>query len=368
MFTLIRGGDVFGPEKLGSPDVLLAGGKIVKVGMVDTGALEATGLGLEVVEAGGCLVLPGLIDPHQHILGAGGEKGPQSRMREIELTDIVAAGITTVVGILGTDGTTRHLTALLAKARALECGMQNAECGNGGITTWIYTGNFQVPAVTFTGSVRDDVVVIDKVVGVGEIAIADYRSSKPSVEELARIVSDSMVGGTMSGKAGVTHFHTGAGDEKLGILHRMLDEYPEIPAHVLHATHITRSKALIEDAVRLAKRGAYVDMDTIDDDFGESYLHYRDSGGPLDRLTVSSDAGAGTSKGVQTLWNAFVRGVRDFGLAVEEILPCWTSNTATVLKLGSKGKIAAGADGDVVVVGKNDWEIRGVWAMGRRMV
>jgi beta-aspartyl-dipeptidase (metallo-type) len=327
---------------------------------------------VEVVEAEGCMVLPGFIDPHQHILGAGGEAGPQTRMPEIELEEILGAGITTVVGILGTDGTTRHLTSLLAKARALEIGGQGSGAGEqeakGGITTWIYTGNFQVPTVTFTGSVREDVVVIDKVIGVGEIAIADYRSSKPGVGELARIVSEAMVGGMMAGKAGVTHFHTGAGKEKLGILRRLLDEYEEIPAHVLHATHITRSKALIEDAVRLAKRGAYVDMDTIDDDFGEAYLHYRESGGPLDRLTVSSDGGAGTSRGVHTLWEAFVRGVRDFGLGVEEILPCWTSNTATVLKLGSKGRIGEGMDGDLVVVGRDDLVIRNVFARGRRVV
>jgi beta-aspartyl-dipeptidase (metallo-type) len=276
----------------------------------------------------------------------------------------VGAGITTVVGILGTDATTRHLTSLLAKARALEIGDQE---GRTGISTWIYTGSFQVPPVTFTGSVRDDVVVIDKVLGVGEIAIADYRSSKPSVGEVGRIVSEAMVGGMMAGKAGVTHFHTGAGKDKLGILHRLLDEYEEISAHVVHATHITRSKELIEDAARLAKRGAYVDMDTIDDDFGESYVHYRESGGPLDRLTVSSDGGAGTSRGVHTLWEALVKGVRDFGLGVEEILPCWTSNTAAVLKLERKGRIAEGMDGDVVMVRRDDWEIRGVWARGRRV-
>ena len=128
-------------------------------------------------------------------------------------------------------------------ARALEIG---------GITTGIYRGLSQVPPPTFTGSGRDDVVVIDKVIGVGEIAIADYRSSKPSVAELGRIVSDSLVGGTMSGKAGVTHFHTGAGKEKVGIFHKLLDEYSELPPHVLHATHITRSTDLIKDAVRVA--------------------------------------------------------------------------------------------------------------------
>ena len=81
-------------------------------------ALEKTGLGYDTIDASGCIVLPGFIDPHQHILGAGGEAGPQTRMREIELRDIVRAGVTTVIGILGTDGTTRHLTSLLAKARA----------------------------------------------------------------------------------------------------------------------------------------------------------------------------------------------------------------------------------------------------------
>ena len=215
MFTIIRGGEVFGPEPMGRVDILLAAGKIARVGgETDRKKLEATGLGCEVVDAEGCLVLPGFIDPHQHILGAGGEAGPASRMPEIRIEDILRAGITTVVGILGTDGSTRHLTSLLAKARGLE---------EQGITTYIYTGNFQVPPPTFMGSVRDDMVVIDKVIGVGEIAIADFRSSKPTVEELARIVSDAVVGGTMSGKAGVAHFHTGAGKEMLGLLHSLLD-------------------------------------------------------------------------------------------------------------------------------------------------
>lgn len=359
MFTLIENGEIYAPEHLGRGSLLLAAGRIVRVGeKVDRKKLEATGLGCEVVNANGCLVVPGFIDPHQHILGAGGEAGYASRMPEILIRDIVRASITTVVGLLGTDATTRHFTSLLSKARGLE---------EQGVTTFIYTGNFQVPPPTFTGSVRDDIVIIDKVIGVGEIAIADFRSSKPTVAELGRIVSDAVVGGTMSGKAGVAHFHTGAGQEKLGSLHALLDEYPELPASNLHATHITRSHALIEDAVRLAKRGAYVDMDTVDKDFGQSFVYYREHGGPLDHLTVSSDAGAGTSSGVRTLYEAFVSGVREFGLPVEQALPCFTLNTATVLKLANKGRLIEGADADVLVLKKDGLEIAEVFAKGQRM-
>ena len=96
MFTIIRGGEVYTPEPLGKNDVLLAGGKIVRVGgEIDRKKLEATGLGCEVVDAEGCVVLPGFIDPHQHILGAGGEAGPASRMPEIAVEDILRAGMTT---------------------------------------------------------------------------------------------------------------------------------------------------------------------------------------------------------------------------------------------------------------------------------
>jgi beta-aspartyl-dipeptidase (metallo-type) len=359
MFTVIENGEIYAPEPLGRGSLLLAGGKIVRVGgEIDIEKLEATGLGCEVVDAEGCVVLPGFIDPHQHILGAGGEAGPASRMPEIPIKDILRAGMTTVIGILGTDSTTRHLTSLLAKARGLE---------EQGITTYIYTGNFQVPPPTFTGSVRDDMVVIDKVLGVGEIAIADFRSSKPTVEELGRVVSDAVVGGTMSGKAGVAHFHTGAGNEKLGLLHALLDRY-DIPAKNLHATHITRSHALIEDAVALAKRGAYVDMDTIDPDFGPSFKYYREHGGPLDHLTVSSDAGAGTSQGPHAFYRAFVDAVHKHGLRVEEILPSFTLNTSTVLKLPQKGRLKAGADADVLVLRKDTLEIKHLYAMGKKML
>ena len=114
------------------------------------------------------IICPGFIDQHIHIIGGGGEGGLASRIPEIMLSKIVSAGITTVVGVLGFDSITRSLKGLLAKARALE---------EEGLNTFIYTGSYEVPTPTITGSVMSDVSLVDKVIGVGEIAISDHRSS-----------------------------------------------------------------------------------------------------------------------------------------------------------------------------------------------
>src|SRR5699024_3363663 len=148
----------------------------------------------------------------------------------------------------------RHLTSLLAKARGLEIE---------GISTYIYTGNYDVPTPTFTDNVKDDAILIDKVIGTAEIGISDSRSGQPSVHELAKIVGQTRVGSMLSVESGSTHFHTGPGKEYLSILHQLLDEY-ELPASKLHVTHITRSRDLFDDAIRLAARGAFVDI-TADD-------------------------------------------------------------------------------------------------------
>lgn len=357
MFKLIENGEVYTPKSIGRGPVLLAGSRIARVGAVDPAKLEATGLGFESVDATSCYVVPGFIDPHDHIQGAGGEHGYASRAPEIQLSELLKAGITTVVGCLGTDATTRHLTSLLAKARGLE-----AE----GVTSYIYTGNYQVPTPTITGSVRDDIVIIDKVIGAGEIAISDYRSTKPSVAELARLVSECVVGSLLSGKAGVTHFHTGAGKSLLSPLHALLDEYSEIPPEHLYATHISRSEALMDDAIALAKRGAYVDIDTYDPDIGGWLNYYMEHGGPIDHLTISSDAHAGNK--TNRVYEEFVMSIQKHKLSVERILPFLTLNTATALKLGTKGRIQEGADADVLVIKKDSLELLHVFALGQHMV
>jgi beta-aspartyl-dipeptidase (metallo-type) len=166
---LIRNAIVYAPELIGKRDVLIGGEKILAID--ETIELPSSSF-LRVIDADGMFLTPGLIDPHVHIAGGGGEGGFATRTPELSLSDATKFGVTTVVGLLGTDGTTRHHCNLLAKARSLE-----AE----GLSTYILTGSYQLPSQTLTGSIQSDIINIDKIIGVGEVAIADHRSSEVSV-------------------------------------------------------------------------------------------------------------------------------------------------------------------------------------------
>ncbi len=371
MITVLENGDLFGPEKMGRQSLLLFDTKIAKIGAVDPRQLQSLGFDVEIVDASGCVVTPGLIDPHVHLIGGGGEGGYATRTPEIQLSAILSSGVTTVVGCLGTDGTTRHMTSLLAKARGLD---------EEGITSYIYTGSYQIPPPTITGSVRDDLIVVDKVLGAGEIAIADRRSSQPTAADLARLVSDAAVGGLLSGKAGVTHFHVGSGKQHLQLLHTILDEY-EIAPESLYATHLSRSEALMDDAIALSRRGAFIDMDSADGGLGKWLRYYLDGGGVPSQFTCSSDGNGslplvdeqGRITGVEVtrermLYEQFVECILEHGFTLEEMLPHLTSNTATALKLPQKGRLADGMDADVLVMRAGTLEIAHLFARGRHMV
>ena len=137
---LIKNIHVYAPEDIGIKDVLIDE-KIIKIGD-NLPVIEE--YDVEVIDGTGKILVPGFIDCHVHILGGGGEGGARTRTPEIMLSDITTAGVTTVVGCLGTDGTTRTMTNLLAKAKGLE---------EEGISTYVYTGSYQVPVKTLTGSV-----------------------------------------------------------------------------------------------------------------------------------------------------------------------------------------------------------------------
>lgn len=334
--------------------VLLAGSQIIKIGTVDSRILASLDVEVQTIDASGCFVIPGLIDPHIHLSGAGGEHGFGSRMPEVSFSSLVKAGVTTGIGLIGTDVSGRSLSELLSKTRQLI---------EQGVCAYMYTGGFAIPPTTITGSVQNDIVLIDRIIGLGETAISDERSSSPTVEEIVRYASQAMVGGMISGKAGVTHFHTGSGKARLSLLHKLLDEH-DLPPEALYAGHITRSRELMEDAIRLAARGAYVDMDTVEEDSAESLSYYLEHGGVPHRITVSSDAHTpgGT---LEKFYGQFKSCVQKLGL--ERALPCFTRNTAAVLKLKSKGQLGEKLDGDVLIVDKHTLDIRHVIAVGRQV-
>jgi beta-aspartyl-dipeptidase (metallo-type) len=354
---LIEHGNIYAPQPLGEQSILVVNDRIIQMGDLDRAAILAIFPKCEVVDASGCYVVPGLIDPHQHIIGAGGEKGFKSREPEISLHEIVSAGITTVIGLLGTDVTTRHIASLYAKA---------SELTQAGITAFTHTGGYKVPPITMLGSVMDDIVMLDRVIGVGEIAIADFRSTEPSVRDLAQIISDAILGGLIGGKAGITHFHVGDGKGGLSILREVLDNH-NIPPEYVYPTHINRNEDLIQEAIELAQRGCFVDMDTVDGELGKWVGMYRDQGGSLDKLTLSSDTrtpGGTPAK----LYQQFVACIQKQGFSLEEMLPLVTSNTAAVLKLPGKGNLQEGNDADILILDNKSLDIRHVIAKGQIMI
>lgn len=371
---LIRQGRVFAPEPLGIQDVLIINEDIV-----------ANGSHLEIpswcdgteISAKGHLVFPGFVDQHVHLAGGGGEGGPQFRTPEISLTALTVAGVTTAVGVLGTDGTTRSVSGLLATARGLE-----AE----GLSTLIYTGAYEVPTRTITDNPRNDVVLIDKVIGIGEIAVSDHRGSHPSDRVLAQLASEARVGGLLSGKAGVLHLHLGSGPRKLQPVYEVLG-MADLPIETFVPTHLNRNRALLEDAVNLGQRGGWLDLTagivpTSEDpdavDPAAAMIFLKDHGVLWNHISFSSDAqGSAPTFDAQghlvkmamgsatTMWLA-VLGLVKRGIPWDQAIAPVTSTPATILKLPRVGRLRPGAIGHVVMI--YDETIAKVVSKGRLMV
>jgi len=373
MITLIQGGEVFAPAPLGKKDILLLSSRIGA--LVPPGDIRIQGIPVREVDAAGKIILPGFIDSHVHILGGGGEGGPATRAPELAVEDAVSSGVTTVIGCLGTDGTTRHMSSLLAKARGLE-----AE----GISTYLFTGSYEIPVVTLTGSVRSDIVFIDKIIGAGEIALSDHRSSQPAFQEFARLAAECRVGGMLAGKAGALHCHLGDGPRKLEYLFRLAEE-TEIPVTQVIPTHVNRNPELLEEALRFVLRGGTIDLTAgadpaSDEDMvsvASAVRFCRESKVALDRLTVSSDGngsmpvfdGKGnlrrlTIASQKSLMDNFRHLLQEGILDLEEAIPLFSTTPARFYKLGSKGEIRPGKDADLCLLDEN-FRLTDVFARGR---
>ncbi len=356
---LIRNANLYDPQPLGLRNLLIGGGRILWIGDEALELPVALRAVSRSVDAAGRRTIPGLIDGHVHVTGGGGEAGFRTRVPAVPLSRFTSAGITTVVGLLGTDDVTRGPGELLATLYALR---------EEGLNAYGYAGGYHVPPVTLTGSVRGDLVFVAALIGIGEVAISDHRSSQPTLDELLRIASECHVAGVMTGKAGVLHLHLGDGARGLDLVREAL-RASELPPRVFNPTHVNRRRALFAEALDLARQGSTVDITAFpvaegEDAYpaAEALERYLAAGAPADRVTVSSDAGGclpcfdadgrvthmdvGSSGALlETLREALAR-----GLSLEAALPAFTANPAKLLRFARKGTLAVGHDADLVVL------------------
>ncbi len=377
MLTLIKNGEVYSPEYLGKKDILLVHDKI---GFVEDSIDVPEGfVDITVIDAGGHKVVPGFIDSHVHIMGGGGEGSYKTRTPELQLSDATTAGITTLVGVIGTDGTTRTMSSLIAKARGLE---------EEGITCYVQTGSYQVPVKTLTGKIEDDLILIDKIIGVGEIAISDHRSSQPTIEEMAKIASAARIGGMLSGKAGIVNIHVGDSHDHLDLLLQVVSS-TDLPIRQFYPTHINRNPHLFEAGIEYAKKGGWVDFTTssipkfLEEGEVKCSVGLRrmlEASVPIEQITFTSDGQASLpdfDKGgemiglkigkVNTLFKEVRDAVNEENIDLATALKVITSNPANVLKLQQKGEIKVGKDADLVLLDHN-LNVQSVWAKGQHMV
>lgn len=366
---LIKNAEVFAPEAIGIKDVLLAGGKIIAIeDEITTGSLDA-----EVIDAHGLKLTPGFIDAHVHIAGAGGEGGPATRTPEIPLSQLLEAGVTTVIGCLGTDGMTRSIESVLMKVKALR---------DEGMSAWMYSGAYQVPTPTLTGDVGRDVALLDEVIGIGEIALSDHRSSTPTTPELIRLAEHARVGGMLGGKAGIVNIHMGDAKNPFRPIYDAVEQ-SELPIKQFYPTHCNRNDYIFEDAKVYGKKG-WVDITTSSYPYFSEYeikpskavSELLKAGVPENHITFTSDANGSLPdfdeqgnlvKLEKGLPMANLTELRDTVLVeqvpMEVALKVLTSNPATALKLKGKGTVAANADADLLLMNEK-LEITHVIARG----
>lgn len=359
MIKVVRDGFVYAPRALGKASVLLTDGKIGQVGDIDVRAVEAfgkaVGIEVEVVDAEGCVVTPGLIDPHVHLLGGSGEEGFGTQTPEFFVSEIVSAGITTVVGTLGVDTTMKTLPGLLAKVKGLK---------EDGLNAFMWTGGYDVPPTSIMNSAREDIMFLEEVIGIGEIAVSDKRASAPDMNELAKAISDAYIGGMLAKKAGISHFHIGDGGRRLKPIRELLENYYCEPSW-LYLTHIERSEELMREAIDLARLGVAVDIDVVEEDLPKWVEFYRRHDGDRAQLTVSTDASQSSPR---SLHEQLAACVVEHRMPLEDMIAFMTSNTARILKLHDKGTLETGKMGDILVMRRDTLEIEHVLSKGEVMV
>ncbi len=375
---LLKNGEVYAPYPLGFRDILIGGDRIV---CIDSNIDVSSSIShVETIDASGCIVVPGLIDGHQHFIGGGGEGGFETRTPELQISMNFLNGVTTAIGLLGTDSLTRSLEDLYAKTKAF-----NTE----GMTAFMLTGAYWYPSPSITGSVAKDILFCDPVIGV-KLALSDTRGPYMEAADLARLASDVFVAALIANKPGIITVHTGIRPQALDLIMEVIKN-PGIRPAMFVPTHINRKNPkLLEQVFELAKGGGMVDATCRKEVNANSenmsaadFAMLAREKGLLDHVTFSSDAGGSlpewngdhsriTGMGIgtpETLMFELRNLVQQKHLPLEEALLPLTSNPARSYGLeGRKGTIREEADADILVLESDGLEIRDVISRGRLVV
>ncbi|MAD77699.1 MAG: beta-aspartyl-peptidase [Rheinheimera sp.] len=376
--VLIKNAELFAPQPLGKLDVVIAGGRIAAIG--NDFNMAGSNLPVTIIDGSDYYLTPGFVDSLVHFIGGGGEGGFATRTPEMQLTDATLGGVTTAIGVLGTDATTRTLTNLLAKAHALDIE---------GITTYCHTGSYEIPCRTLTGSITDDLILIDKFIGVGEIAISDHRSSQPTIDEIRKIAAAARVGGILAGKSGVVSVHMGAGERILQPIYQAVSG-TELTLKQFYPTHMNRNRRVFEAGLEFAKKGGVIDFTTSTTEYDLKHGEVaaaaalaealQEDINPL-HLTLSSDGNASlpiyTDNGdllglqvgqVSTLYQSARDAILKHKVSISDAICAITQSPAAVLGLKLKGRLAIGLDADLVLLNRDDLAINQVFAKGKQLV
>ncbi len=347
-------------------DIFISDNKITKIGKLNERDFKKVFNNIEVIDCDNKYIIPGYIDNHVHITGGGGEKGFSSKVPEIKLSDIISSGVTTVVGVLGTDTITRSVENLVSKTKAL-----NEE----GITAYCLTGGYEFPSPTLTESVQKDIAFINEVIG-AKIAISDHRCYNPLKEDLIKLMSEVRVASLISGKKCSVNYHVGWGKGSMSQLLDILYE-TNIPADLVRPTHITCTDTVFEQAIEMAKNGSYVDI-TAGENVEKSvtYIIKSFEKGISDMLTVSSDGNGsvpiwqdGKCIGMNAhsqigLHKIIKELVKTHNYKLQDAIKILTVNPSNALGLTQKGEIKEGKDADILILDHN-YDIDSVIAMGK---
>jgi len=238
-------------------------------------------------------------------------------------------------------------------------------------------------------SIKRDIMFIDKFVGVGEVAIADHRSSQMTSAEMARVASKARVAGMLSGKSGIVSIHVGDEPGQLTILHKVIEEF-DIPISQFYPTHINRTELTLSAGFKFAKQGGRIDFTTSttpqiiaqgEIPAAQALAMAIEQGIDIEQLTMSSDGNASLpifdEKGilvdlqvglVKSLHQSMVDSVKQYDVDFQLALSSITSSPADILKLTHKGRIQVGNDADLNLLNEKTLAINSVFAKGKQII